>query len=86
MDYPEIIKTPMDLGTVRQRLQEGAYNTMVECAEDVRLIWSNCVTYNCDGKSEALLKVFPAKFMLTAPALETAWVVRANCVENTNCR
>jgi hypothetical protein len=48
-DYPQIIKHPMDLGTVRTRLKKGHYKTLFQVAEDVRLVWSNCMTYNADG-------------------------------------
>lgn len=48
-DYPAIIKRPMDLGTIKLQLQQGAYGTSEEVAADVRLIWDNCRTYNCGG-------------------------------------
>lgn len=48
-DYPNIIKRPMDLGTVKLRLERGAYPTAEACAADVRLIWENCRTYNTGG-------------------------------------
>ena len=48
-DYPQIIKKPMDLGLVKQKINEGKYKTLHEAAEDVRLIWKNCKTYNADG-------------------------------------
>lgn len=46
-DYFEIIKQPMDLGTVRQKLESGEYGTDPEAfRRDVRLVWSNAMTYN----------------------------------------
>ena len=48
-NYPQIIKRPMDLGTVKRKLTEGKYKTVFEAAEDVRLIWTNCMTYNPEG-------------------------------------
>lgn len=49
-DYPQIIKHPMDLGTIRTRLKKGNhYKTLYQVAEDVRLVWQNCMTYNADG-------------------------------------
>ena len=48
-DYPQIIKTPMDLGTVKGKIESNSYRSLEECAEDIRLIWKNCMTYNADG-------------------------------------
>lgn len=48
-DYPKIIKKMMDLGTVKKKLEKGKYSDASECAEDVRLVWSNCMLYNADG-------------------------------------
>lgn len=39
----------MDLGTVKRKLERGNYQTIGECAEDIRLIWKNCKTYNLEG-------------------------------------
>jgi len=48
-DYPQIIKQPMDLGTIQTNLDSGVYSTPAEFAHDVRLVWRNCMTYNQDG-------------------------------------
>ncbi|GFU61516.1 bromodomain-containing protein 2 [Nephila pilipes] len=45
-DYFDIIKTPMDLGTVKTKLEESVYKTPEEFAADVRLIFTNCYKYN----------------------------------------
>jgi len=45
-DYDQIIKKPMDLDTIRAKLDRGAYNTTDEFAEDLRLCISNCRLYN----------------------------------------
>ncbi|KOB69054.1 putative bromodomain containing 3 [Operophtera brumata] len=45
-DYFEIIKKPMDLGTVKQKMDNRAYKTATEFAADVRLIFTNCYKYN----------------------------------------
>ncbi|CAA0832698.1 Transcription factor GTE4 [Striga hermonthica] len=45
-DYFEIIKNPMDLGTVKNRLTQSWYKSPVEFAEDVRLTFRNAMTYN----------------------------------------
>ena len=48
-DYHTYIKTPMDLGTVKQKLTKREYSTPLEVCEDIRLIWRNCATYNQPG-------------------------------------
>ncbi|XP_023248223.1 homeotic protein female sterile [Copidosoma floridanum] len=45
-DYHEIIKIPMDLGTVKSKLDKREYNSASEFAADVRLIFTNCYKYN----------------------------------------
>jgi len=45
-DYFTIIKNPMDLGSVTTKLLNGEYETILEFAMDVRLVWRNCFTYN----------------------------------------
>lgn len=54
-DYPKIVKKPMDLGTVKRKMERGLYETIEECAADIRLIWTNCKTYNADGSDFYLL-------------------------------
>jgi len=49
VDYPQVIKHLMDLGTVKTKLQQKKYSTLYQVAEDVRLVWNNCMTYNADG-------------------------------------
>ncbi len=45
-DYLEIIKNPMDLSTIRKKLDSKVYGSMEQFEEDVRLLFSNCYTYN----------------------------------------
>jgi hypothetical protein len=51
LDYPEKVPNPMDLGTVKKNLAEGKYATVLEAAADVRLTFSNCMTYNDAGSA-----------------------------------
>jgi hypothetical protein len=48
-DYPQVIKKPTDLGTIKKNIQDRNYKSIPKAAEDVRLVWSNCMTYNADG-------------------------------------
>lgn len=45
-DYLQIVKEPMDLGTVRVKLGKSEYAKPSEFARDMRLIWDNCRLYN----------------------------------------
>ena len=46
LDYPEIIKYPSDLETVKNKLIENKYNSIQECLNEIQLIWDDCKTYN----------------------------------------
>jgi Bromodomain/TAZ zinc finger/PHD-finger len=48
-DYFDIIKKPMDLGTVQKRLENGAYHAIEEFEIDVNLTFDNAMTYNENG-------------------------------------
>ncbi|KAH7467143.1 hypothetical protein KRP22_012958 [Phytophthora ramorum] len=45
-DYFDIIKCPMDLGTIKKRLESEHYNSVEAFAGDVRLVFENCIAYN----------------------------------------
>uniref|UniRef100_A0A7S3HR85 Bromo domain-containing protein n=1 Tax=Spumella elongata TaxID=89044 RepID=A0A7S3HR85_9STRA len=48
-DYPIIITQPMDLRTARERLEADYYDSALEAAADIRLIFLNAMTYNAPG-------------------------------------
>ncbi|ODQ66453.1 hypothetical protein NADFUDRAFT_82268 [Nadsonia fulvescens var. elongata DSM 6958] len=45
-DYYDIIKEPMDLSTMEQRLEADVYTSMEEFIYDARLVFNNCRSYN----------------------------------------
>uniref|UniRef100_A0AAQ4NQY6 Bromo domain-containing protein n=1 Tax=Gasterosteus aculeatus aculeatus TaxID=481459 RepID=A0AAQ4NQY6_GASAC len=51
-DYRNIIDTPMDLATVSETLGAGNYESPMEFAKDVRLIFSNSKAYTPNKKSQ----------------------------------
>ena len=64
-DYPTVIEKPMDLATVKQNIK--GYRTIHNCADDIRLIWSNCKKYNGEGSvyyslADSLSKIFEEYF------------------------
>ncbi|KAI3708331.1 hypothetical protein L2E82_37498 [Cichorium intybus] len=73
-DYHDIIKHPMDLGTIKSRLAQNFYKTPFEFAEDVRLTFHNAMTYNPQGQdvhvmAEQLSSIFEEKW----PVIESEW-------------
>ncbi|CAM0945358.1 unnamed protein product [Alopecurus aequalis] len=48
-DYNDIIKHPMDLGTIKKKLDSGSYTSPSDFAADVRLTFNNAITYNPRG-------------------------------------
>ncbi|KAL3512587.1 hypothetical protein ACH5RR_025304 [Cinchona calisaya] len=48
-DYYSVIKHPMDLGTIKGKLLSGEYSDLVGFASDVRLTFTNAMTYNSPG-------------------------------------
>lgn len=45
-DYYDIIKTPMDLGKIKDKLERGMYSDPWEYVEDVWLMFDNAWLYN----------------------------------------
>ncbi|ESZ92882.1 hypothetical protein SBOR_6745 [Sclerotinia borealis F-4128] len=48
-NYFTIIKSPMDISTVSEKLHSGAYTRAKEFEQDVKLIFQNCYKFNPDG-------------------------------------
>lgn len=44
--YFDIVRTPMDMRTVKRRLKRGYYLNLSQFASDMRLIWKNAMKYN----------------------------------------
>ncbi|EOD51820.1 putative transcriptional activator spt7 protein [Neofusicoccum parvum UCRNP2] len=47
-DYYQVIKQPMDIGTMIKKLKSLQYRSKKEFVDDLNLIWSNCLKYNAD--------------------------------------
>jgi E1A/CREB-binding protein len=48
-DYFEVIKRPMDLGTIRKKLENGCYHSLEEFEGHVHLTFDNAMLYNPQG-------------------------------------
>jgi hypothetical protein len=67
-DYPQLIKNPMDLGTILTNLEAGKFSTPDQVAKDVRLVWRNAMIYNRPDSdiyvtADKLKKLFERKFL-----------------------
>eukprot|EP00112_Aurelia_sp_Birch-Aquarium-sp1_P016040 Seg36.4 transcript_id=Seg36.4/GoldUCD/mRNA.D3Y31 product="Bromodomain testis-specific protein" protein_id=Seg36.4/GoldUCD/D3Y31 len=71
-DYYDIIKVPMDLGSIKRKLENQEYFSAKECIEDFNRIFENCYTYNKPGEDVVLMaqelqKFFQDKVMSMPP-------------------
>ncbi|KAJ1171050.1 hypothetical protein NDU88_002921, partial [Pleurodeles waltl] len=65
-DYYTIIKNPMDLTTIKKRLEYNYYTKAMDCIEDFNTMFTNCYVYNKPGDdivlmAQTLEKVFMQK-------------------------
>lgn len=56
-DYFKVIKNPMDLGTIKRKLETDVYSNPREFAADVRLTFANAMTYNPPGNDVHIMAV-----------------------------
>lgn len=65
-DYHKVIKNPMDMGTIKKRLENNYYWTAGECMQDFNTMFTNCYIYNKPTDdivlmAQALEKIFLQK-------------------------
>ncbi|XP_004297564.1 PREDICTED: transcription factor GTE10-like [Fragaria vesca subsp. vesca] len=61
-DYFTVIKHPMDLGTVKSKIASGGYLNPLSFAADVRLTFSNAMTYNPPGNDVHIMAEILSKY------------------------
>uniref|UniRef100_A0A8D0F2W9 Bromodomain testis-specific protein n=1 Tax=Strix occidentalis caurina TaxID=311401 RepID=A0A8D0F2W9_STROC len=71
-DYYSIIKKPMDLSTIKKRLEHNYYTKAAECIEDFKTMFLNCYIYNKPSDdivfmAQELEKVFMQKIAQMPP-------------------
>lgn len=54
-DYHKIIKKPMDLGTIKKRLESNYYYSAQECIQDFNTMFTNCYVYNKPGEDVVVM-------------------------------
>ncbi|GIX87803.1 hypothetical protein CDAR_82812 [Caerostris darwini] len=64
-DYHKIIKNPMDLGTIKSRLENYYYYSSSECIQDCNTMFMNCYIYNKPGEDVVLMAQTLEKLFLT---------------------
>ena len=42
---------PCGVDALQSNLAKGVYTNHLQCAEDIRLIWKNCMRYNVEGSA-----------------------------------
>ncbi|KAL2523534.1 Transcription factor GTE4 [Abeliophyllum distichum] len=77
-DYHDIIKHPMDLGTIKNRLSQDWYKSPREFAEDVRIVFRNAMTYNPKGQdvhvmAEQLSQIFEERWAMIETEYNPYW-------------
>lgn len=55
LDYFFIIKKPMDMGTIKNRLNGGKYANAADFIDDVSLMFDNCILYNGETNPVSLM-------------------------------
>ncbi|XP_062398269.1 bromodomain-containing protein 3b isoform X2 [Sardina pilchardus] len=65
-DYHKVIRNPMDMGTIKKRLENNYYWTAGECMQDFNTMFTNCYIYNKPTDdivlmAQALEKIFLQK-------------------------
>ncbi|KAF9480452.1 Bromodomain-containing protein [Pholiota conissans] len=70
--YPKIIKKPMDLATMRKKLDGGEYETAHNFYDDFKLMIRNCFTFNPSGTpvnvaGQELQRLFDDKWKALPP-------------------
>ncbi|KAL6561782.1 hypothetical protein OROMI_017383 [Orobanche minor] len=78
VDYDDIIKHPMDLGTIKTRLSRNWYKSPRDFADDVRLVFRNAMTYNPKGQdvhimAEQLSQIFEERWAIIEAEYNSNW-------------
>ncbi|KAK7896652.1 hypothetical protein WMY93_021977 [Mugilogobius chulae] len=77
-DYHETITSPMDLGTIKKRLENNYYWSASECMQDINTMFTNCYIYNKPTDDIVLMALALEKIFLQKVALMPAGEVELN--------
>lgn len=72
--YFDIIKHPMDLGTIQEKLETEKYSNPEEFIQDVELVWNNCYTFNHPSHDISKMAATLSKlFNKNVPKIRKMW-------------
>ncbi|UJR31272.1 hypothetical protein I4U23_018772 [Adineta vaga] len=54
-NYNKVVRYPMDLGTIKKRLETNYYYSIKECITDFNIMFTNCYLYNKPGEDVVLM-------------------------------
>ncbi|OHT16014.1 Bromodomain containing protein [Tritrichomonas foetus] len=54
-NYFDIVKNPMDLGTIKKNLRGNKYKSVSEWKRDMELVWSNSILFNTESSSVGIM-------------------------------
>jgi len=75
-DYFDVVKKPMHLALIEQKLESGVYMDMDEFKKEVRLVFDNAILYNGENSdvgemASDMLKSFEREYAILQKALKT---------------
>ncbi|ESO03377.1 hypothetical protein HELRODRAFT_80423 [Helobdella robusta] len=62
-DYYDVIKSPVDLSSIKKRLTNRQYQNASQCIADFRQMFANCITYNQDKNDVRINHFFQFLFV-----------------------
>lgn len=77
-DYHNVITSPMDLGTIKKRLENKYYWSAAECMQDLHTMFTNCYIYNKPTDDIVLMALALEKIFLNKVAQMPAGEVELN--------
>jgi len=64
-DYHNIVRHPMDFGTIKKRLDNNYYWSAKECIKDFNTVFTNCYMYNKPGEDVTVMAQTLEKLFIT---------------------
>lgn len=77
-DYHNVITSPMDLGTIKKRLENKYYWSAAECMQDLNTMFTNCYIYNKPTDDIVLMALALEKIFLIKVAQMPAGEMELN--------
>lgn len=72
-DYHKVVTRPMDLGTIKKRLENNYYWCGQECIDDFNTMFNNCMMYNKPGDDVVVMAQTIEKLFLSKVCRLEVW-------------